>query len=53
MLEYNDKVYKRMTSAGAAGIVLGIVTIVVGITIGTMSIVFGGKVLKLRKHLLT
>lgn len=52
MLEYNDRVFKKITSAGAASIVLGIVTIVVGIGIGVMSIVYGGNLLTIRKHLI-
>ena len=52
MIEYSDKIYKRITNAGSAGIVLGIIMIVGGIAIGTMSIVFGGSMLSLRKHLI-
>lgn len=52
MIEYSDKIYKRITRAGSAGIVLGIITIVGGIAIGTMSIIFGSTLLNLRKHLI-
>ena len=52
MIEYSDKIYKRITNAGSAGIVLGILIIVGGIAIGTMSIVFGASMLNLRKHLI-
>lgn len=51
MLEYNEKVYKKISNAGSAGIILGIIAIVFGITLGTLSIVFGGNLLSLRKHL--
>jgi hypothetical protein len=51
MLEYDEKVYKRITNAGTAGIVLGVLVIISGITLGTMSIVFGGNMLATRKHL--
>jgi len=50
MIEYSDKIYKRIRNAGVAGIVLGIIIIVGGIAIGTMSIVFGGSMLNLRKY---
>lgn len=50
MIEYSDKVYKRISNAGAAGIVLGILVIISGITLGTMSIIFGGNLLSVRKH---
>lgn len=52
MIEYNEKVYKKISEAGAAGVVLGIVLIVIGISIGTMSIVFGAKALRVKKHLI-
>ncbi len=52
MLEYSDKVYKKITNAGTAGIVVGILVIISGITLGTMSIVFGGNMLATRKHLI-
>ncbi len=51
MLEYNEKVYKKITNAGSAGIVLGVLVIISGITLGTLSIVFGGNMLAIRKHL--
>lgn len=52
MIEYNEKVYKKISEVGAAGIVLGIALIIIGITIGTMSIVFGAKALLTKKHLI-
>lgn len=52
MLEYNEKVYKKVGEIGAAGIVVGIVLIVTAITIGTISIVFGAKALHAKKHLI-
>lgn len=52
MLEYNEKVYKKISNVGAAGVVLGIILIVIGITIGTMSIVFGAKALRVKQHLI-
>jgi len=52
MLEYNEQVYKKVTNAGSAGIILGILIIVAGITLGTLTIVFGGNLLATRKHLI-
>lgn len=52
MIEYNEKVYKWISEAGAAGIVLGIILIIIGTAIGTMSIIFGAKALLAKKHLI-
>ncbi len=51
MVEYNEKVYKKITNGGTAGIVLGVLCIIFGITLGTISIVFGGNMLAIRRHL--
>lgn len=52
MLEYNENVLKKITNAGAANIVIGVLLIVVGIALGTLSIVYGAHVLSTRKHLI-
>lgn len=52
MLEYSDKTFKRVVNAGAANIVIGILLIVGGITLGTLSIVHGGKLLATRHDLI-
>lgn len=52
MLEFNEKVYHRLSRAGAANIIVGILMIVFGITLGTVTIVYGGKVLASKKHLI-
>jgi len=52
MLEYNEKIHNKIGNVGRAGIVLGIVLIIVGITIGTMSIIFGAHALSANKHLI-
>jgi ABC-type dipeptide/oligopeptide/nickel transport system permease subunit len=52
MLEYNDKVYKRISVSGKAGIIIGIISIIIGIIVGVISIVFGAKALATRKHLI-
>ena len=47
-----EKIYKTRNSAGASDIVVGILVIVFGITLGTISIVSGGKLLKSRSNIL-
>ncbi|HIT89476.1 MAG TPA: hypothetical protein IAC41_03535 [Candidatus Merdenecus merdavium] len=42
----NERVYKTMESVGAGCIVVGILAIVSGITLGVISIVSGGRLLK-------
>lgn len=41
-----EKIYKSMKNTGASNIVLGIIIMVVGVTIGVLSIVNGAKLLK-------
>lgn len=41
-----EKVYKTMKSVGAGCIVLGIITLVVGLSVGIISIVSGARLLK-------
>lgn len=52
MLEFNEKVYKRVGQAGTTNIVIGILLIIGGITLGTLAIVHGGKMLASKKHLI-
>lgn len=52
MVEYNETIYKKISAAGAVGIVVGIVLIVIGIAVGTISIVFGAKALHAKNHLI-
>lgn len=52
MLEYSDKIFKRVVNAGTTNIVIGILLIVGGITLGTLSIVHGGKLLASRQDLI-
>ena len=42
----NEKAYKAMGLAGAAGIAVGIVVTVVGIAAGVISIISGARLLK-------
>lgn len=52
MLEYSEKTYKRVGRAGASNIVIGILLIVGGITLGVLSIVHGGKLLASKQDLI-
>lgn len=47
----NEKAYKTMSFAGAAGIATGIVTMAVAITAGVIMIVSGARLLKDKKGL--
>ena len=41
-----EKAYKKMSQAGAGSIVIGIITIVTGVTAGIIAIVNGARLLK-------
>ena len=47
----NEKAYKAMGLAGAAGIAVGIVVTVVGIAAGVISIISGARLLKEKKEI--
>ena len=44
----NEKIFKTLGQIGAAGIIIGIITTIVGITAGVISIVSGARALKLK-----
>lgn len=46
-----DKVCKTINGAGAMNIVIGIISIIAGITVGVLLIVQGGKLLASKKHI--
>ena len=46
-----EKAYKTMSQAGAGSIVIGIITIVTGVTAGIIAIVNGARLLKIRARL--
>lgn len=46
----NEKAYKAMGLAGAAGIAVGIVVTVIGIAAGVISIISGARLLKEKKR---
>ncbi|MGN0494796.1 MAG: hypothetical protein ACI4GW_01075 [Lachnospiraceae bacterium] len=47
----NEKVYKTMKNVGAWNVVFGVILIVIGVTIGVMQIVHGGKLLTHKKDI--
>lgn len=52
MIQYSDKLYKKVSGAGKVGISLGIISIVTGLAVGIISIVFGGILLNTRNQLI-
>ncbi len=51
-MKMNEKIYKIMDSTGLASLVLGIITIIFGITTGVLLIVNAAKSLKAKKEIL-
>ena len=47
----NEKAYKTMGITGAASIAVGIVALVIGITLGVISVISAAQLLKDRKGL--
>lgn len=41
-----EKVYKTMRSAGFCNIIIGVVVLVMGVTVGILAIINGGALLK-------
>ncbi len=48
----NEKVYRTMSITGAADLAAGIITIVVGVTVGVIAIINGSRLLSERKNIL-
>lgn len=46
-----EHAYKAMKSAGATGIALGVLIVVVGVTVGVLQIIQGGRLLKAKKDI--
>ncbi len=46
-----EKVYHTMKNAGAVNIVIGIILLVTGVTLGVLSIVYGSILLKRKSDL--
>ena len=49
----NEKIFKTLGQIGASGIVVGIITVIVGVSVGVVSIVSGARALKLNCLLYT
>ncbi|MCD8118463.1 MAG: hypothetical protein LUE29_03045 [Lachnospiraceae bacterium] len=47
-----EKIYREMKAVGGWNIALGVVMIVVGVTVGVLTIVHGGKLLKDKSEVL-
>ena len=47
----NEKQYKVMSQTGASGIVLGIIALVVGVSVGVLSIINGSRLLHGKKNI--
>lgn len=48
----NEKIYNSLSGIGAAGIVTGIICIVIGITVGIISIISGAHALGLKRYII-
>lgn len=46
-----EKLYNKMTSVGVSNLVMGIITIVMGIGVGVVMIVNGGRLLSGKKDI--
>ena len=46
----NEKIFKTLGQIGASGIVVGIITVIVGVSVGVVSIVSGARALKLKRE---
>ena len=44
----NEKIFKTLGQIGASGIVVGIITVIVGVSVGVVSIVSGARALNLK-----
>ncbi|MBQ8306880.1 MAG: hypothetical protein IJX90_11765 [Blautia sp.] len=51
-MKMNEKIYKVMDGAGLTSLVLGIVTIIFGVTTGVLLIINAAKILKAKKGIL-
>ncbi len=48
----HEKVYKTMNRAGISSIIFGIILILVGVSVGVLSLINGGRLLKRKSDLL-
>ena len=49
----NEKIFKTLGQIGASGIVVGIITVIVGVSVGVVSIVSGARALKLKGKIMS
>lgn len=47
-----EKAYQTMRHAGAWNLVMGVVILIMGITLGVMSIIYGGKLIKNKSEII-
>lgn len=47
-----EKAYQTMRHAGAWNLVMGVVILITGITLGVMSIIYGGKLIKNKSEII-
>lgn len=52
MINYDENTYKTVKNAGATNIAVGTLSIVLGVTLGIVSIVSGSKLLSKKKNLI-
>ncbi|GAA0179601.1 hypothetical protein SH2C18_24410 [Clostridium sediminicola] len=52
MIKYDEKTYKAVKVAGAANIAVGTISIIVGVTLGIVSIICGSSLLTKKKNLI-
>ena len=48
----NERTYKTIENVGAGSLVIGIITIVVGLTLGIITIINGARLLKKRSDIM-
>lgn len=52
MLDFNESIYKKIGNAGTNNVVVGILMIILGVVLGTLTIIQGAKILKSKEHLI-
>jgi hypothetical protein len=52
MNDMNEKLYKSLGRAGGFGIAIGIIEIVIGIILGTLTIINGAKLIKEKANIM-
>lgn len=47
-----EKAYRTMTHAGAWNLVMGVIMLITGVTIGVMSLIYGARLLKNKSEIM-